>query len=164
MSAGYGIIWPSTPAIWGGNSPRLRRLAGTPCTTGYERQALIARDVLIANTSLLWPPPSSVQGNAAMVSYYINHPFYTPGSSTMQIWGLAIMAMSELGNLWCHVLQSRLRSSSEDKSYRIPRGFLFEYITCANYTCEIWSWVRAPHVSIGLLQDAAMSGMNFYSC
>ena len=83
-----------------------------------------------------------MQLNAAFVSYYINHPYYTPGSANLQFWGLAIMVVSELSNFLCHVLQSKLRSNSEDKSYRIPHGFLFEYITCANYTCEIWAWVR----------------------
>lgn len=27
------------------------------------------------------------------------------------------------------------------KEYVIPRGFLFNYITCANYTTEIFGWV-----------------------
>ena len=27
------------------------------------------------------------------------------------------------------------------KEYVIPRGFLFDYVTCANYTTEIFGWI-----------------------
>ena len=41
----------------------------------------------------------------------------------------------------CHLILSNLRAPG-GSGYVIPRGFLFDYITCANYTAEIWSWVR----------------------
>lgn len=28
-----------------------------------------------------------------------------------------------------------------EKGYKIPSGFLFDYITCANYFAEIWGWI-----------------------
>ena len=40
----------------------------------------------------------------------------------------------------CHLILASLRGSSS-KGYQIPRGFLFDYITCANYTCEVFAWV-----------------------
>ena len=41
----------------------------------------------------------------------------------------------------CHLILSNLRAPG-GSGYVIPRGFLFDYVTCANYTAEIWSWVR----------------------
>src|SRR6185369_9613239 len=28
-----------------------------------------------------------------------------------------------------------------EKGYKIPSGFLFNHITCANYFAEIWGWI-----------------------
>ena len=39
-----------------------------------------------------------------------------------------------------HIQLANLRAPG-DKGYKIPRGFLFDYITCANYTAEIWGWI-----------------------
>lgn len=38
------------------------------------------------------------------------------------------------------MLLAKLRAPGE-KGYKIPRGFLFDYVTCANYTAEIWGWI-----------------------
>lgn len=40
----------------------------------------------------------------------------------------------------CHIILSNLRKPGE-KGYKIPSGFLFNYITCANYFAEIMGWV-----------------------
>lgn len=40
----------------------------------------------------------------------------------------------------CHIILANLRKPGE-KAYKIPTGFLFDYITCANYTAEIWGWI-----------------------
>ena len=40
----------------------------------------------------------------------------------------------------CHQILAKLRPPGS-KEYKIPRGFLFDYITCANYTTEIVGWV-----------------------
>lgn len=40
----------------------------------------------------------------------------------------------------CHLIQASLRPAGS-KEYVIPRGFLFDYITCANYTAEICAWL-----------------------
>ena len=39
-----------------------------------------------------------------------------------------------------HVIQRNLRPPG-GKDYVIPHGFGFDYITCANYTFEIWGWI-----------------------
>lgn len=46
----------------------------------------------------------------------------------------------QIGNYASHVTLSRLRKSPT-AGYSIPRGGLFTYVTCANYTFEIWGWV-----------------------
>jgi very-long-chain enoyl-CoA reductase len=78
-------------------------------------------------------------GFAAFVAYFVNHPRYTPAP---QAWWLPCFAAAlccQLSNLYCHILLSGLRKPG-DKGYSIPRGFLFDYITCANYSAEIWGW------------------------
>jgi hypothetical protein len=40
----------------------------------------------------------------------------------------------------CHIILANLRKPGE-KGYKIPAGFLFNYITCANYFAEIMGWV-----------------------
>ncbi len=40
----------------------------------------------------------------------------------------------------CHLILANLRKPG-DKGYKIPKGFLFNYVTCANYTCEVWGWL-----------------------
>jgi hypothetical protein len=41
--------------------------------------------------------------------------------------------------LRCHIILANLRKPGE-KGYKIPKGFLFNFVTCANYTTEIWGW------------------------
>ena len=40
----------------------------------------------------------------------------------------------------CHQILANLRSGGS-KEYKIPEGFAFNYITCANYFFEIWGWL-----------------------
>lgn len=76
----------------------------------------------------------------AYISWFINHPLYTAPDVTRTIILLTFGFCSELANAKCHLIQSQLRSGNS-KEYVIPKGFLFDYITCANYTAEIASWV-----------------------
>ena len=48
--------------------------------------------------------------------------------------------LCQWANFRCHVLLTRLRKPGET-AYKIPRGFLFEFITCPNYTAEILGWL-----------------------
>ncbi|KAK9815164.1 hypothetical protein WJX73_009328 [Symbiochloris irregularis] len=89
---------------------------------------------LVKNCSYYW-------GFAAYVAYFINHPLYTapPIERAAPLFAFALLCQA--ANFWCHILLSRLRSPSGKGGYTIPRGFLFEYITCANYFCEILGWL-----------------------
>jgi very-long-chain enoyl-CoA reductase len=78
----------------------------------------------------------AAQISAALVSYFINHPQYWAPNSPVVVGGFAAALVCQLGNLRCHLMLSRLRKPG-DGSLAIPRGFLFDYVTCPNYTCEV---------------------------
>ena len=87
---------------------------------------------LVKNCSYYW-------GFAALVSYFINHPLYVPPPE-WTVSPVFVLAMCcQAANLYCHVALTRLRKPGET-SYKIPRGFLFDQITCPNYTAEILGW------------------------
>eukprot|EP00271_Cylindrocystis_brebissonii_P003510 TRINITY_DN14562_c0_g1_i2.p1 TRINITY_DN14562_c0_g1~~TRINITY_DN14562_c0_g1_i2.p1 ORF type:complete len:312 (-),score=73.18 TRINITY_DN14562_c0_g1_i2:660-1595(-) len=75
----------------------------------------------------------------AFVSYFVNHPLYTPVPLPRAQAALAVGLLCQAANLYCHIILRNLRSSSG--GYQIPRGFLFEYCTCANYFAEICGWI-----------------------
>ena len=99
-------------------------------------------------------------GFAAAVSYFVNHPLYTPPVREDLIWGgLVLGVLSQLSNLYCHIILRRLRGDGKaggDGAYQIPRGFLFEWVTCANYTTEVFSWFAFNVISQTLLGYAFM--------
>ena len=53
--------------------------------------------------------------------------------------GCAIFAAGWLGNLHSDAILRKLRSS-EDRTYKIPIGGLFRWISAPNYACEIVEW------------------------
>eukprot|EP01100_Stratorugosa_tubuloviscum_P010466 TRINITY_DN449_c1_g1_i1.p1 TRINITY_DN449_c1_g1~~TRINITY_DN449_c1_g1_i1.p1 ORF type:complete len:295 (-),score=107.96 TRINITY_DN449_c1_g1_i1:75-959(-) len=79
-------------------------------------------------------------GSCALVAYFVNHPLFTsPKLLNTQI-GLAIFILCEIGNFICHVQLRNLRSEGTTER-KIPRGFLFNLVSCPNYTFEILAWV-----------------------
>eukprot|EP00899_Mesostigma_viride_P020128 jgi/Mesvir1/28116/Mv04696-RA.1 len=111
-----------------------KRLLETLFVHAFSKGTMPIRN-LFKNCSYYW-------GFAAFVSYFVNHPRYTPMPREALIGGLVLGVLAELGNLYCHILLRKLRpAGSGSTEYVIPRGFLFEYITCANYTCEILAWL-----------------------
>eukprot|EP00270_Netrium_digitus_P009644 TRINITY_DN2944_c0_g1_i2.p1 TRINITY_DN2944_c0_g1~~TRINITY_DN2944_c0_g1_i2.p1 ORF type:complete len:323 (+),score=66.56 TRINITY_DN2944_c0_g1_i2:104-1072(+) len=85
---------------------------------------------------------------AAFVSYFINHPLYTPPPLEWTYAALGVALVCQLANFYCHVVLRSLRSPSRSGKegeaapvYVIPRGFLFDWITCPNYTAEILGWI-----------------------
>lgn len=55
--------------------------------------------------------------------------------------GFGMFIVCQISNLYCHVILRNLRSADGKGGYQIPSGFLFNYVTCANYTTEILEWV-----------------------
>jgi very-long-chain enoyl-CoA reductase len=104
-----------------------------------------------------WMPLSNIFKNcgyywsfAAAIGYFLCHPdFIGPQNPTftgiqadLQIKiGLAIFGLCELGNLICHIMLSNMRDKEGSKERNIPKGFLFNYVACPNYTFEITAWV-----------------------
>ncbi|GBF94137.1 hypothetical protein Rsub_07124 [Raphidocelis subcapitata] len=79
-------------------------------------------------------------GFAAYVAYFANHPDYTSPPEKQSLVLFAVATLFQLANLRCHIILKNLRKPGE-KGYKIPSGFLFNYITCANYYAEIMGWV-----------------------
>ncbi len=78
---------------------------------------------------------------ALCIGYFLCRPEFTGPANQLQInVGLAIFALSELGNFICHIMLSNLRTKEGSKDRPIPRGFLFELVACPNYTFEIMAW------------------------
>lgn len=77
----------------------------------------------------------------AYIAYYCNHPLYTPVSDLQMKIGFGFGIVCQIANFYCHILLRNLRSPSGSGGYQIPRGFLFNIVTCANYTTEIYQWV-----------------------
>lgn len=48
--------------------------------------------------------------------------------------------LAEAGNARAHVMLRVLRPPGTSQK-RIPRGFLFELVSCPHYLCEIASWI-----------------------
>lgn len=94
---------------------------------------------LFRNCSYYW-------GFAAFVSYFINHPLYTPASETMVWIGVIGFLVSEFGNFSIHVAFRNLRPAGTTKR-SIPRPTsnpftkLFNLVSCPNYTYEILIWL-----------------------
>jgi len=87
-------------------------------------------------------------GFAAFVAYYINHPLYTtPYFGDLQIYaGLAGFLFNELGNFSIHIALSNLRpEGSKVRKIPFPTSnpftYLFNLVSCPNYTYEIGSWL-----------------------
>lgn len=88
---------------------------------------------LFKNCSYYW-------GFAAYVAYFVNHPLYTPPPEDLVYIGMCLFYFMEVGNLSAHWTLRMLRPPGT-KIRRIPRGGLFELVSCPNYTYEILSWL-----------------------
>ncbi|EGC39010.1 hypothetical protein DICPUDRAFT_52983 [Dictyostelium purpureum] len=88
---------------------------------------------LFKNCSYYW-------GCTAMVSYFVNHPLFTPPPMERVYIGLGLFIFGEISNLICHIMLRNLRPAGSTER-KIPRGFLFELVSCPNYTVEILSWI-----------------------
>jgi len=76
---------------------------------------------------------------AILVGYFINRPDFDPPSLPIVYSSLLSFVLCELGNFYCHIILRNLRRPGT-RDRNIPRGFLFELVSCPNYTFEIASW------------------------
>jgi len=78
---------------------------------------------------------------AVFVGFFVNLQNDPPSTATTgtYLW-LVAFVLCELGNLKCHLILSNLRPPGT-RVRAIPRGFLFELVSCPNYTCEILAWL-----------------------
>lgn len=82
------------------------------------------------------------------IGYYVNHPLYTPPSyGDVQIYSaLGAFIFSELGNLSIHLALRNLRpAGSTERKIPVatsnPFTYLFNLVSCPNYTYEVLSWL-----------------------
>jgi very-long-chain enoyl-CoA reductase len=66
----------------------------------------------------------------AYIAYYMNHPLYTPVSDLQMKIGFAFGLLCQVSNFYCHLLLRNLRRPDGNGGYQIPRGFLFNIVTC----------------------------------
>ncbi|EFA81781.1 synaptic glycoprotein SC2-like protein [Heterostelium album PN500] len=79
-------------------------------------------------------------GCTVMVSYFVNHSLYTAPAAMNVYLGLVLFAIGESMNLVCHLQLRNLRPAGST-ARAIPKGGLFEFVSCPNYTMEILSWI-----------------------
>jgi steroid 5-alpha reductase family enzyme len=54
---------------------------------------------------------------------------------------LALFVVGAFINIQSDGILRNLRTNSEDKSYKIPKGGMFEYVSGANFFGEIVEWI-----------------------
>jgi len=75
------------------------------------------------------------------IAYFLYHPLFTETKSPAFVYFCAISFMiCEFGNLHAHLQLQSLRPPGT-RARGIPKGALFEYVSCANYTWEIFAWL-----------------------
>lgn len=117
-----------------------KRLLETIFVHRFSHATMPIRNIF-KNSAYYW-------GFAAFVAYFNNHPLYTPPSFGLaQLYGgLVTFVLCELGNLSIHLALRNLRPPGT-KERRIPRPtsnpltFLFNFVSCPNYTYEAGAWI-----------------------
>jgi len=79
----------------------------------------------------------------AQVRYHTHYATYPDNyiASPTFVAGVAIFFAGLVSNHWCDSLLRNLRKSADDKKHYIPQGFLFEYVSGANFFCETVEWL-----------------------
>lgn len=78
---------------------------------------------------------------AAWIAHVSLHPQYTvPASHTQRMIGVGLFAISELANLKAHIDLRKLRPAGT-RIRKVPKGVLFNLVSCPNYFFEILAWV-----------------------
>lgn len=75
------------------------------------------------------------------ISYFLYHPSFTAMWSDKAVNMFAfVFTLMEMGNFYSHYQLRNLRAPGT-RERRNPRGFMFEYTSCANYTFEVAAWL-----------------------
>lgn len=78
---------------------------------------------------------------AVLISYFVCRNYsYVSQTPILQYIGIVIYIISEILNGYSHLRLRNLRPKGSLDHY-LPTGFLFDQITCPNYTFEILSWI-----------------------
>ncbi len=97
--------------------------------------------------------------NAYLQARWISHYGTYPTSwlrSPQFVLGVALFILGLGINIWADSVLLSLRADKHDRSYRIPRGFLFEYVSCPNYLGEIMEWFGWA------LMTSSFAGLGFF--
>lgn len=140
-------LYPSL--FYGVEAPRseLQTLACVLCAAHYLKREL--ESVFVHRFSSGTMPLFNVFKNSfhywvlggLAIAYPLYHPDYTQYTSTKLAQNLAsLFLICMFGNLKSHIILKNLRPAGSTKR-DIPRGFLFEYVSCPNYFFEIVQWV-----------------------
>jgi len=79
-------------------------------------------------------------GFAALVSYFVNKPQFVEPPHNQVLFGAGLFFASEIANFITHIQLRNLRPEGTRKR-GIPRGFLFDLVSCPNYFVEILAWI-----------------------
>jgi len=85
-------------------------------------------------------------GFGAWIAWSITAPERHAPPFVLQMVGLALFCLAEAGNARAHVMLRVLRAPGTTQK-RIPRGFLFEWVSCPHYACEIATWLGFAFVT-----------------
>lgn len=76
--------------------------------------------------------------------------------------GVGIFLLGITGNFYHHYLLSKIRETTGDKEYKIPKGGLFNLVICPHYLFEILGFVGASCISQTLYALSFTAGTMIY--
>ncbi|MBI5647752.1 MAG: DUF1295 domain-containing protein [Ignavibacteriae bacterium] len=79
-------------------------------------------------------------GFALWIAYEVTGAGPQPPAWEFRVAGTLLFLCGEIGNAIAHVMLARLRHADGTRQ-GLPRGFLFEYVSCPHYFFEIVSWI-----------------------
>merc|ERR1711879_134458 len=88
----------------------------------------------------LWKNCAHYWGAAFYVGIWVNRSGFSTNLNLLSVIGFIIWAIAEYGNYVSHVTLMNLRPPGSTVK-GVPKGGLFEYVSCANYTYEVLGWI-----------------------